>query len=78
MDIAKTFPFSETNIPLQEYVFKETDRKLGNIWQLLMAPKEYGSKNDSMLDVFYEEFGGRYHADGSYAIYFFMAVIMCH
>lgn len=36
-----------------------------------MALKECGLKNDAMLDVFYEEFGGRYHAGGSYAVYFF-------
>ena len=70
LDIAKTIPFSETNVQLQEYAFGEADRKPGSIWQLLMALKECGLKNDAMLDVFYEEFGSRYHADGSYAVYF--------
>ncbi|MBD5476845.1 MAG: DUF4317 family protein [Lachnospiraceae bacterium] len=70
LDIAKTIPFSETNVQLKEYAFGEADRKLGSIWQLLMALKECGLKNDAMLDVFYEEFGSRYHADGSYAVYF--------
>lgn len=71
LDIAKTIPFSETNVQLQEYAFGEADRKPGSVWQLLMALKECGLKNDAMLDVFYEEFGGRYHAGGSYAVYFF-------
>lgn len=71
LDIAKTILFSETNVQLQEYAFGEADRKPGSIWQLLMALKECGLKNDAMLDVFYEEFGGRYHAGGSYAVYFF-------
>lgn len=71
LDIAKTIPFSETNVQLQEYAFEEADRKPGSIWQLLMALKECGLKNDAMLDVIYEEFGGRYHAGGSYAVYFF-------
>lgn len=71
LDIAKTIPFSETNVQLQEYAFREADRKPGSIWQLLMALKECGLKNDAMLDVFYEEFGGRYHAGGNYAVYFF-------
>lgn len=71
LDIAKKIPFSETNVQLQEYAFGEADRKPGSIWQLLMALKECGLKNDAMLDVFYEEFGGRYHAGGSYAVYFF-------
>ena len=71
LDIAKTIPFSETNVQLQEYAFGEMDRKPGSIWQLLMALKECGLKNDAMLDVFYEEFGSKYHADGNYAVYFF-------
>ena len=71
LNIAKTIPFSETNVQLQEYAFGEADRKPGSIWQLLMALKECGLKNDAMLDVFYEEFGGKYHADGNYAVYFF-------
>ena len=70
LDIAKTIPFSETNVQLKEYAFGEADRKPGSIWQLLMALKECGLKNDAMLDVFYEEFGSRYHAGGSYAVYF--------
>ena len=40
LDIAKTIPFSETNVQLQEYAFGEMDRKPGSIWQLLMALKE--------------------------------------
>lgn len=71
LDIAKTIPFSETNVQLQEYVFGKADRKPGSVWQLLMALKECGLKNDAMLDVFYEEFGSRYHAGGSCAVYFF-------
>ena len=71
LNIAKAIPFSETNVQLREYTFEESDRRPGSIWQLLMALKECELKNDAMLDVFYEEFGGRYHADGSYAVYFF-------
>lgn len=71
LDIAKTIPFSETNVQLQEYVFEKADRKPGSVWQLLMALKECGLKNDAMLDVFYEEFGSRYHAGGRCAVYFF-------
>ena len=71
LNIAKAIPFSETNVQLREYTFEESDRRPGRIWQLLMALKECELKNDAMLDVFYEEFGGRYHADGSYAVYFF-------
>lgn len=44
LDIAKTIPFSETNVQLREYVFGEADRKPGSVWQLLMALKECGLK----------------------------------
>ncbi len=71
LDIAKAIPYSETNVQLKEYAFGDADRKPGSIWQLLMALKECGLKNDAMLDVFYEEFGTRYHADGNRAVYFF-------
>ena len=69
--IAKTVPFSETNVELKEYAFREADTRPGSIWQMLMALKECGLKNDAMLDVFYEEFGSKYRTDGSYAVYFF-------
>jgi hypothetical protein len=71
LDIAKAIPFSDTNVQLKEYVFGGADQRPGSIWQLLMALKECGLKNDAMLDVFYEEFGKVYRADGSYAVYFF-------
>lgn len=71
LDIAKAIPFSDTNIQLKEAAFKEADRKQGSLWQLLMALKECGLKNDALLDVFYEEFGSRYRSNNSYAVYFF-------
>ncbi len=71
LNIAKAIPFSDTNVQLKEYVFKDADRKPGSMWQLLMALKECGLKNDAMLDVIYEEFGAKYQAEGSYAVYFF-------
>ena len=71
LDIAKTIPFSDTNVQIKEYIFPEADRKQGSLWQLLMALKECELKNDALLDVFYEEFGSRYRTNNSYAIYFF-------
>jgi len=71
LDLAKAIPFSDTNVELKEYTFGEADRRPGSIWQMLMALKECELKNDAMLDIFYEEFGQRYRADGAYAVYFF-------
>lgn len=34
LDIAKSLPFSDTNVQLREYVFGEADRKLLFPWQL--------------------------------------------
>ena len=71
MGLAKAVLFSDTNVQLREYEFGKEDRRPGSMWQMLMALKECGLKNDAMLDTFYEEFGQRYRADNSYAIYFF-------
>lgn len=71
LDIAKAIPFSDTNVQLKEYCFKEADRKAGGIWQLLMALKECGLKNDAMLDTFYEWFGEKHCFDAAHAVYFF-------
>jgi len=71
LDIAKAVLFSETNVRLKEYEFLPEEEKPGSAWQMLMALKECGLKNDAMLDVFYEMFGEGYPAEGEYAIYFF-------
>lgn len=75
--IAKAVPFSETNTELKEYVFREGDRKPGSIWQMLMALRECGLKNDAMLDVFYEEFGSKYRRSAAMRSIFSMAATTC-
>ena len=71
LNIAKTVPFSDTNVQLKEYLFREGDRGPGSMWQMLMALKDCELKNDGLLDVIYEIFGEKYQADGEYAVYFF-------
>ena len=71
LDIAKTIPFSETNVALKEYVFSGEEKKPGSVWQLLCALRECELKNDALLDIFYEVFGEKYPASGDYAVYFF-------
>lgn len=78
LDIAKTIPFSETNVNLKEYIFQKEDERPGSAWQMLMALRECELKNDALLDVFYEVIGERYHASGDYAVYFFMEAMMYH
>ena len=71
LEIAKTIPFSETNVNLKEYSFGKEDEKAGSTWQFLMALKECELKNDAVLEIFYEVIGEKYRTLGEYAIYFF-------
>lgn len=71
LGIAKTIPFSETNVNLKEYRFGEEDEKAGSTWQLLMALRDCELKNDALLDVLYEVIGEKYHSKGQYAVCFF-------
>lgn len=69
--IAKAIPFSQTNLNLKEYRFAPEHERAGSMWQLLMALRECGLKNDALLDVLYEQFGETYRAVGQYAVYVF-------
>lgn len=69
--IAKAIPFAKTNEELKEYRFAQKDQKTGSMWQLLMAMKECGLKNDALMDIFYDLIRKEYKAQGSYAIYVF-------
>ena len=69
--IAKDIPFSETNEELKAYRFSKEARKPGGIWQLLMAMKSCGLKNDALMETFYELVGECYQADRDYAIFVF-------
>lgn len=69
--IAKAIPFSRTNDQLKEVEFLAENEKPGSVWQLLMAMRECGLKNDALNETFYELVGERYRADGDYAIFVF-------
>ncbi|MDO4336907.1 MAG: DUF4317 family protein [Eubacteriales bacterium] len=71
LELAKTIPFSETNVKLKKYKFAPEDIKPGSMWQLLMAMKECGLKNDALMDTFYDVVMENYHASGEYAILVF-------
>jgi hypothetical protein len=71
LNIAKTVPFAETNENLKMYEFSEKAMRPGGIWQLLMAMKSCGLKNDALMDTFYELVGECYQADHDYAVYVF-------
>ena len=63
IELAKEVPFAATNVNLKRYEFAQADRKPGTIWQLLMALRECGLKNDALMDSFYDLVMEYYEAD---------------
>lgn len=69
--LAKTVPFSRTNEQLKEYRFLPEEEKTGSVWQLLMAMRECGLKNDALNETFYELVAEHYKTAGGYAVFLF-------
>ena len=69
--IAKKIPFAESNEKLREYRFPEETQGAGSIWQMLMALRECGLKNDALLETFYDILIEGLQIHGAYAIYMF-------
>lgn len=55
--LAKTVPFSDTNVQLKDYKISREARRPGSIWQLLDGILQSEMKNDGLLDLFYEVLG---------------------
>ncbi|MDO5702750.1 MAG: DUF4317 family protein [Lachnospiraceae bacterium] len=68
LDIAKTVPFSKTNVQLKEHRFKSEQMKPGTFRHLLHLIESCGLKNDALMETFYEETGKYYTAASPYAI----------
>lgn len=71
LSIAKAIPFSDTNVNLKRYKFSQKAMGNGSMWQLLMAMKSCGLKNDALMDTFYELVGENHQSDHDYAIFVF-------
>ncbi|MCI8615039.1 MAG: DUF4317 family protein [Lachnospiraceae bacterium] len=71
LELAKTIPFSDTNVNLKRYEFSLQARKPGGIWQLLTAMRECGLKNDALMDTFYEVVMEHYHSRQAYGVFVF-------
>lgn len=69
--IAKTIPYAKTNEQLKEAFFSGERTGPGSLWQLLMAIKDCGLKNDALLETFYELAGERYPVKEPHAILVF-------
>ena len=74
LEIAKTIPFSKTNVQLKEYAFLMTSRGKDSMFQLIQAIQQCGLKNDALMDIFYEQMIDGYVVDHDFAIYVFHGV----
>ncbi len=71
LKLAKSVPFSDTNKNLKQYEFSSGSQKPGSMWQLLMAMKECGLKNDALMDTFYDVVMEHYQSGAGYVIMMF-------
>ena len=69
--IAKAIPYAKTNINLKQFEFQTEAQKPGSMWQLLMAMRNCGLKNDALMETFYDVFMENYYTETAYAIYIF-------
>lgn len=69
--LAKTVPYGRTNEQLKEYFFEKGQTGPGSMWQLLMAMKGCGLKNDALMETFYELAGECYKKKEPYALFVF-------
>ena len=71
IELAKAVPFAATNVNLKRYEFARESMRPGPIWQLLMALRECGLKNDALMDSFYDLVMEHYKSRRPYAVYVF-------
>ena len=74
LKLAKTIPFSKTNIQLKEYTFPDGVKGKNSMWQLLQAIQECGLKNDALMEVLYEQIADGYPVDHEFAVFVFHGV----
>ncbi len=71
LELAKAIPFARTNEQLKEYRFPTGEDRKNSMWQLLLAMKNSGLKDDGLLSIFYEIVGENYDTDDDYSIFVF-------
>lgn len=71
LELAKTVPFSKTNIQLKEHTFPDEVKGNNSMWQLLRAIRQCGLKDDALMDIFYEQMADGYPVDHESAIFVF-------
>ena len=71
LELAKVIPFSDTNMQLKKYSFRKDCQGTGSMWQLLMAMKSCGLKNDALMETFYDVIMENYVSQEPYGIFVF-------
>ena len=71
LEIAKTIPFSKTNIQLKRYKIDATSREVQGVVQLLNAIKDCGLKNDALMDTLYDIIMENYESREPYGVMIF-------
>lgn len=74
LELAKTIPFSKTNVQLKEYVFTEEAKGKNSMWQLLQAIRQCGLKDDALMDIFYDQMADGYAVNYEAAIFVFHGI----
>lgn len=74
LKIAKTIPFSETNVQLTELDFPGETRDSGDMMRLLDAIMACGLKDDALLETFYEVLSEQQPKGTPFAIYLFHGI----
>ncbi len=71
LELAKTIPFSVTNIQLKQYEIPDMAKGPNSMYFLLNALRECHLKNDALMDVFYEQIADGYPVDYNFAVFLF-------
>ena len=71
LELAKAIPFAKTNEQLKEYRFPKGEGRKESMWQLLLALKNSGLKDDGLLSIFYEIVGESYNTVDEFSIFLF-------
>ena len=74
LELAKTIPFSKTNVQLKEYVFTKEAKGKNSMWQLLQAIRQCGLKDDALMDIFYDQMADGYAVNYEAAIFVFHGI----
>lgn len=71
IELAKAIPFAKTNEQLKEYRFPKGESRKNSMWQLLLAMKSSGLKDDGLLSIFYEIVGENYDTADEFRFFLF-------